>query len=257
LSYCRCANKFTYENATKQPAPNGWQAKQVWVCGICNLINHAVQEEHPVVRGPANATALLHATGRSTGIHELTWATPAGQVTTIEYHTYPRTVPMSHPEPLLFSLWELLQSKMEVIMGPEPDYWDPDQSLQAQALLAAKGQARGIAEALAILMKPFMENADAVVRAAVAYHKDPSYEVPGLAPYLWDPMYNPDGTLRTPVSSPPKAKPRAAIKAPKPKTSLSAADIAFMKQSLDAGFSKEDLASMYKVSVSEVDAAIA
>lgn len=204
------------------------------------------------MRGPKNATALLHADGRATGIHEIVWATPEGQVTTIEYHPYPRNVNMSNPEPLLFSLWDLLQSKVQIVMGDEA-------GVVAEARRAeAKYQARGIAEALAILMQPFVADADAVVRHAVKYYKDNSYPVPGLGAHLWNSMYNADGSLRTPIASEPTKRTRTAIKAPpKPKATLSAADIEFAKAGLSSNmFTLADLASMFKVSEAEVQAAV-
>jgi hypothetical protein len=162
---------------------------------------------------------------------------------------------MTHSEPLLFSLWELLQSKVKIIMYPE----EPETSVQQQvAKQAARSEARGIAEALAILMKPFMNDADAVVRAAVAYHKDNTYEVNGLGLHLWDPTMNPDGTPRVKIASPSAPKQRTAIKAPPkpPASKLSEADIAFIKAS-SAMFSADDLAGMYKVCVEEVQAILA
>lgn len=202
------------------------------------------------MRSPAGATALLHADSRKTGIHELVWATPKGQVTTLEYHPYPRTVYMTNPEPLLFSLWELLQSKLPLALAnKEP---------QTAEELAARCQARGICEALAILMEKFLPTSDDVLRAAVKYYKDNSYEVPGLAPYLWDGLHNADGSLRVKTSSAPAPRQRTAIKtsAPKPaKTKLSEADTAFIKAAKDM-YSVEDFVSMYGVSASEVQALI-
>jgi hypothetical protein len=255
-SYCRC--KFSFDDATQGPAKIGDRIVKAWICGRCKKAHHAVQEEGKKVRGPANATALLHANGRSTGLHELTWATPNGHVKTIEYHPYPRTVNMSNPEPLLFSLWELLQSKVKVIVDEKPnDEWDPNEIEAHREWNARRNEARGIAEALAILMQPFLTDADAVVRAAVKFYKDPWYEVPGLGAHLWNPLYNPDGSYRTPLPDPPKARTRTAIKAPaKPKPKLSEADVTFIKASSEM-FSKEDLAGMFKVSVAEVEAVLA
>lgn len=258
MKSCHCTN-FSFDQARKVLAPDSWQAKEAWYCNRCEAIRHAAAEERRVVRGPADATALLHADARSTGIHELTWATPRGRVQTIEYHPYPRKIPMSHPEPLLFSLWELLQSKVDVIMQGEPDSWDPNLTIQYQGWMAAKAQARGIAEALAILMKPFMESADDVVRHATRYYKDNTYEVPGLGLHLWDPLVNADGTPRTPIAQPAAQRVRTPIKmASKPAKTLSPADTEFARQGFSAGmFSKEDLASMFKVSVDVIDAALA
>lgn len=162
---------------------------------------------------------------------------------------------MTSPEPKLYELWELLQSKLKIFMEYNPE----DDMVKASDREKAKNQARGIAEALAVLMSPFLDSADAVVRAAATYYKDNSYEVPGLGTHLWDPLYDSDGSLRTPVASARPARPRPAVKMqPKPKAAMSPADIEFAKQGLESGmFSKEDLASMFKVSASDIEAAIA
>jgi hypothetical protein len=202
-----------------------------------------------VVRGPAHAISLLNATGRSTGIHYLSWRTPTGQKQTIEYHPYPREIPMSHPEPLLFSLWELLQSKMSTFMDYQPD----DDMEKASARERAKYEARGMAETLAILMKPFVESADDVVKHAVKYYKDNTYEVPGLGLHLWDPMKNYDGTDRTPMPTPgSQRKPAPARKLGK---QLDAAEKDAIKAALSSGmFTPDQLAGVYKVSVAQIEA---
>jgi hypothetical protein len=235
----------------------GGQITEAWICARCKMAHHAVQKEHQNMRGPADATALLNADARGTGVHYLTWATPRGQETTVEYYTYPRTIPMTHPEPLLFSLWELLQSKVKIIVGD--DRGDKTDDEIRMAMQQARYEGRGIAEALAILMKPFMQDADAVVRAAVAYYKDPTYQVNGLGTHLWDPMYNPDGTLRVKMNTEVTKRTRTPVKAAPPKPTakkLSEADIAFCKASSEM-FSVEDLAGMFKVSVAEVQAVLA
>lgn len=252
---CHCG-KFSFETATQGPASIGGRITKAWICGGCKKPHHAAQEEGQKVRGPANATALLHADGRKTGIHVLVWSTPEGRVKTIEYHPYPRTVNMENPEPLLFDLWQLLQSKVKIILGDGDREGTDDDVRNAQQ--KARYEGRGIAEALAILMKPFVADADAVVRHAVKFYKDNSYEVPGLGAHLWNPLYNPDGSYRTPVPDAPKARTRPAVKAPvkPPKPKLSEADVTFIKASSEM-FSKEDLAGMFKVSVAEVESVLA
>ncbi len=201
-----------------------------------------------MVRGPHNMNALLSSSGRTTGIHVLTWSVgeDSHRVETYEYYTYPRKIEMSHPEPLLFSLWELLQSKMQVIMEYQPD----DDMVKASARERAKNEARGIAEALAILMKPFIDNADDVARHAARYYKDNTYDVPGLGTHLWDPMMNPDGTPRTQVSE-PKAAPARRMLGKK----LTEAEAVAVKQALTSGmFTVAQLAEVYKVSAVEIEA---
>lgn len=121
-------------------------------------------------------------------------------------------------KPLIFSLWELLMSKVTVILTPPAG--PSDNALEAADRERARYEGRGLAEGLAILMKPYMDSPDAVVKAAVKKFKEPDYEVPGLGEHLWDPLKNPDGSPRTFVAEPrtkPAARPRAAAKASEPK----------------------------------------
>lgn len=248
---CHCG-KFRMDTAIKTIAPADWQAKEVLVCSECNLIHHAVQEAPRVVRGPANARALLNADGRSTGIHYLTWSVDdeRQQIKTIEYYPYPRKIPMSHPEPLLFSLWELLQAKMSTFMDYEPD----DNMEKAAARERAKYEARGMAETLAILMKPFVETGDDVVRHAARYYKDNTYEVPGLGLHLWDPLMNPDGTPRTLIATPSAKKSESAPKRKLGKQ-LTPEEAASIKGALAAGmFTPDQLAATFKVTVAQIEA---
>lgn len=211
MEICSCGRNFSFENAHKEPAPPDWQNREVWVCNICQKIHHAVQDEVAVVRGPENARQLAHALSQKNGQHILTWSIGStsskdrSKVQTVEFFPWPRRFPMTETEPLIFKTWELLMEKVSWIM--REDY---DETFKAQA----KHQARGIAEVLAILMKPFIESADDVVRHAVEYHKDNSYEVPGLGLHLWNPLKNPDGSDRTPVAS-PRSNKTTATAAPK------------------------------------------
>lgn len=166
---------------------------------------------------------------------------------------------MTETEPLIYLTWELLMSKVQIIMD------NGDGSVVVMARQAeAKYQARGIAEVLAIQMKPFMESADHVVKCAVKKYKDPEFEVPGLGAHLWDPMMNPDGTPRISLSAPKPARSKPVIKTPsKPKVDntstkkLSAEEAAGIKEAVSSGmFSKEDVAAMFKVSLTTVEEAI-
>lgn len=106
---------------------------------------------------------------------------------------------MTETEPLIFKTWELLMRKVEIILTP------PMNDLERDNAERARYEGRGIAEVLAIQMKPFMESADDVVRHAVACFHDKNHVVPGLGQHLWDPMYNPDGSPRVPLNAPKKA----------------------------------------------------
>lgn len=170
---------------------------------------------------------------------------------------------MTETEPMIFKTWELLMSKVKVILA-EPA-GPSDNALEAEARERARYEARGIAEVLAILMKPFMESPDHVVKCAVRAYKDPSFEPPGLGLHLWDPMMNPDGTPRTSVAAPKQrtpATPKPAVKSkPKPDNSstktLSAEEAEGIREAVSSGmFSKEEVAIMFKVSIPTVEAAL-
>jgi hypothetical protein len=213
-----------------------------------------------VVRGPENARAILHAVKKKNGQSVLTWATLDGPVDTIEYITYPRKVRMSDEEPLVYKAWILLMSKVDVILRP-PD-GPGDNILQQQAREIAQHQARGIAEVLAILMDPFLGEPDAVVRAAVKKYKEPTYEVPGLGTFLWDPLFNADGSPRNPMplkkavakAVPLKTKPKVDNKSTK---KLTAEEALGIREAVGSGmFTEEDVASMFKVSIATVKEAV-
>lgn len=256
MSYCRCGAKFSYDNAKKIPAPAEWQARNAWLCLACNKISHAVQEAVAVVRGPQDARALLHANTKADGQHVLTWAVgdqnskDRQQVQTVEFFPWPRRHPMSETEPLIFKTWELLMSKMPHIMeDPAP--------MGGMFKEEAKQQARGIAEVLAIQMKPFMESADHVVRCAVKAYKDPEFEVPGLGAHLWDPQRNSDGSPRVAIGGPIKKAAPAKSKVFKTGKTLTDQEREGIKEALSSGlFTESDIATMFKVSLAQVKEAV-
>lgn len=168
---------------------------------------------------------------------------------------------MNSTEPLVFSVWSLLMSKVEVILRPAAG--PGDNALEADARECARHQARGIAETLHILMDPFVSSADEIVVHAVAKFKDPDYEVPGLGEHLWDPHKNPDGSPRIPIAQ-PKKRTAAAPKPARPKVDnkstrqLTTEEAEGIKEAVNSGmFSKEEVASMFKVSMATVEAALA
>lgn len=252
-------------DAVIKPAPHEFQEyvdeKLGYYCGACGNFHHVKQEAVPVVRGPINARALLHSEVKLNGQHFLTWSVgeqsdkAREQVQTVEFFPWPRRFPMTETEPLIYKTWELLMSKVQVIMNA-PVVGDESSS-------TAANQARGIAEVLAIQMAPFIESADHVVRCAVAAYKDPEFQVPGLGAHLWDPMRNPDGTVRTPVSA-PRTAPRAGVKKAAPRVNnkstvkLTDKERDGIREAVNSGmFTKEDVASMFKVSMAEIESALA
>lgn len=209
-----------------------------------------------MVRGPMQARALLHASAELNGQHLLTWSVGSQDSKertlsqTVEFFPWNRRFPMTETEPLIFKTWELLMSKLPDIMEVR-DHETHDR---------AKNEARGIAQVLAIQMTPFMESADHVVRCAVKKYKDPSFEVPGLGEHLWNPMFNPDGSTRTsittskPVKTKPAARPKVDNKSTKKLTEKEADGI---REAVSSGlFSEEDVAAMFKVSLATVKEAL-
>lgn len=269
-SVCHCGSQASMTDAVKDIAPPELKAKEVWIHQRCGGIICTVEEVHEVVRGPANTRALLHAAGYANGQSTLTWQVGDDKVDTVEFHSYPRRF-VVQPEPLIFQCWQLLMTKVDVILA-EPD-GAGDNEVQAEARDVAKKEARGVAQTLGILMRPFMDppegstksSADTVVRHAIAKHKDPEYQVPGLGEHLWDPTKNPDGSLRIPISDSyakthkakvaPKAGPKVNSKSTK---QLSADEIEGIKAAIDSGaFDKKTCASMFGVSMDTLEKALA
>lgn len=205
-----------------------------------------------MVRGPKDATTLLNAYRAIDGRSILTWATPSGKKQTVNTYPWPRRIDMSETESLLYLQWNHLMSKVEIIFGgPQPGLSDDE---NRGAVQRARYEARGIAEVLAMQMKPFVQSADDVVRHAVARHKNPDYEVPGLGEHLWDPMRNADGSLRIQLGG-AAPKSRAAAK---PKSKLSDDQLKTLRQAVESGmFKPEDIAPVYGLTSSEVRAVLA
>src|SRR5688500_5351497 len=121
-----------------------------------------------VIRGPFNARWLYHAQILPNGQQLLYWkvgdqnSSERTDYTTVEFFRGHSRFPMTETEPLILLSWERLMTKVKVIMDGS------ESGVVADAQRAeAKYQARGIAEVLAIQMKPFMESADHVVKCAV------------------------------------------------------------------------------------------
>lgn len=235
-----------------------WWAK----CGTCGKASHAIQDKVHSVRSPVALCQPVSHVGKRNGQSIHRWVMP-GEVflDTVEYVTYPRRVRVNSTEPLVFSVWELLMSKVQVIMRPATG--PGDNALEADARQTAMHQARGIAETLYILMDPFMASADDVVRHATRKYRDSEHQVPGLGEHLWDPHTNPDGSPRIPIATPKKRTPVAPKPAkPKPDNKstrqLTPEEAEGIKAAVDSGmFSKEEVAVMFKVSVPTVEAALA
>jgi hypothetical protein len=262
LKICHCGAKFSFEKAELRPAPPGSPALRWWFCLRCNNFSHAHQEVQPVIRAPRKDTVgPLSSQGKVNGQWINTWATPEGKVQTVEVKPYARKVPMSSSDPIVYTVWQHLMTKVAVILAPTEG--PGDNAIQAQRREQARYEARGVAETLAVLMNPFMETADDVVRHAVKKYKEPDHEVPGLAEHLWDPSKNYDGSERVKVASPrskpvarPKAAPRPAsqnvdnhsTKEPSPE------EVDGIKFALDSGmFSKEQVCTTFGISMATLN----
>lgn len=233
-------------------------AGDLWVCAECDKPTSMVFRKLTNMRVPYKTSAILSAEGKSDGRYILRFALEDGSISErVEFNTYPRKVDMNAGESLLLRTWELLDSKVEVIMAPQQG--PGDNELEAAARERAKYEARGIAETLAILMQPFLTEADEVVRHAVKRHKAKQagevYDTPGLSEHLWDPNTNWDGSPRTPVAT---KKPGAVTtrkrlgSKPVPKQ-LSDAEKESIKGALAAGmFTPEQLAATFNVPVETV-----
>lgn len=261
MKICHCGGKLRLDAAIKVPAPPKWQAREAWQCADCQGISHAVQEPQPVVRGPKDATALLNAHHDGKGRAILTWATRSGErKKTVSTYPWPRRISMSETDSLIHLQWKHLMSKVEIILpGHASHRKDGLTDDQIRNLIQqSRYEARGIAEVLAIQMKPFMEDADAVVRHAVARFKNPDYEVPGLGEHLWDPMRDENGNLRVLAGVPATtSKPRSA---PKPAVAPDIADStkqAIIEACSSGIFTPEVVAGMYNLTASQVKAIIA
>lgn len=263
--YCTCGKqKDGYTVALLDGEPQ-WGC---WVCANCHKLSQTVFRKLTNMYAPFGAKACLSVYGRANGISEIRWAMEDGtRKTTIEFHPYPRKVDMNAGESLLRRTWELLDSKVDIILA-EPN-GPGDNALEAAARERARYEARGIAETLAIHMKPFFESADDIVKEAVKRHKarkaGAAHETPGLAEHLWDPNTNWDGTPRVKVAEPKsRTRPVAAPKKAAPKVDntstkqLTPEEADGIREAVASGmFSKEDVASMFKVSLATVEQALA
>lgn len=233
----------------------------LWVCSKCLKPSRLVFQKVTSMRAPKDATALLAVFGRVDGVNEITWATPRGKVTTLELAPYPMKVDMNPGQELLLKTWTLLDSKVDIILS-EPN-GAGDNVIEAENREQAKYEARGIAEVLALYMKPFYEKADDIVREAVARHKakvaGEERDTPGLAEAIWNPQTTWDGKPRQlPSASTPstRAKKRTPAR-PKPTRNLSPEELEGIRAALDSGmFDLAGVADMFKMTPAEVQSAL-
>jgi hypothetical protein len=239
--YCTCGKTNSYTvNMVDGKANWDW-----WVCSTCLLPSFLVFKGLTNMRVPYGAVFCASVYGKRNGQNIITWKMEDGsKKQTVEFHSYPRKVNMDAGESLLFRTWELLDSKVDIIMAPPPG--------DDAAVIAARCQARGICETLAILMQPFITDADDAVRHAIKrWHarKNGTYhEVPGLSEHIWDPTKNWDGSDRVLAGAKPQAKVRRLGKQLSPEEKVS------VKSALEAGmFTPQQLADTFKVSLQQIE----
>jgi hypothetical protein len=162
-------------------------------------------------------------------------------------------------------IWEMLDRQVDILKGAGADTRCDDEVLSD--MRTARHQARGMAEALAILMPPFFTTGDEIVREALVRWENRQagidYETPGIGRFKFQrppgmttepddpswvtkPEYIDDGQRAAPK---PRAKPtvRAEPKpAEKTKDQLTAEEITKIKAA--AAFPVRMLASAYGVS---------
>jgi Arc/MetJ-type ribon-helix-helix transcriptional regulator len=241
--WCRCK---TSDGGYTWPNTSG-QGQVMMVHGICRKPSRMVLEKETSMYAPRTATAVLGASGKQTGIHEVTFVTPAGKVVCLFYHPYVRKMGMeNHPgRHLLLEIWQKLDEEvygLKVADSPHTEYH--------------KNRARAFAETLALLMAPFYPTADDVVREAVARWQarqaGESHDTPGLAEHLWDPMKNMDGSPRTVVGNGTATKSRTTKT--KTQVGLQPQQEAFIRKALaDKVMDAPSLAAMFKVDMSAIE----
>jgi len=151
------------------------------------------------------------------------------------YSYYHPEASMAGGPTLVQQMWDLLDARTAELMKPVPD----------EEILTTRGQARGIAQCLALFMQPHFSTADDVVREAVKRYKakqeGTDYETPGLGSRSLE---------SPPLFIAPRRTGTATKKAANP--SVSDADKASILKAKGV-FPADDLAKIYKVSVEVIN----
>lgn len=132
----------------------------------------------------------------------------------------------------LTPIWKLLDDEVDMIKGAGDPSRSDDQV--RNDMQGARMRARGLAEALAILMPPFFTTGDEIVREAIVRweHRKAgkTYETPGLGRYKFQ---RPPGVVGDPSNPSWVTQPEYDTKAPKaaPKHNLTAEEVTKVKAS--------------------------
>lgn len=249
--YCTCGKQGKAGYTASKELDSDEFNYDLWVCANCLKPSRLIFENICAMLTPRNAISMLGAHGGADGIWTCVWSMPDGtRKTTMHYSPYPRIAPdmMDQGRGYLLQLWKLLDEKCQVIMKYDP----LDNMIKATAREHAQHEARGLSEAISILMYQFYPTANDVVKESVrrfkARESDTEYESPGLAESLWDPKSRFRGTTFEKV-------PSANLKAGK---ALTPEEIQGIKDAVKSEmFTEADMASMFKVSVTQIREAVA
>lgn len=249
---CKCIG-FQFKDARRLYDVPELDGQDAWVCNRCDGIHHHPQQfpefsRIAMKRQPIGATGFLSYHGKLSGVHELRFATKSGEQKIIlavqPYDRRPRSMGIN-PNDILLETWKKLDQATAEIM-------EPGDAIQLhEQRMMGKAKARAIAEILAIMMPPFFETADDIVREAVQRFKNkdnPEYETPGLGVESlakYDPM---PYANTAPVKSTPPAPAKVEIR-------LGEKEQAGIKMALESGmFTAQQLAKSYGVSVAVIEA---
>lgn len=240
--WCSCSGARDRDTGYAWPNISGQGDQRVMVHANCRKPSRMVFEKETFMYVPRSATAMLSASGKITGIHEVTYATQAGKVVCLFYHPYPRRSMDPNPgRHLLMELWRKLDAEVDglkTVNNPHAEYH--------------KNRARAFAEVIADFMSAFYPTANDVVREALVRHDarvaGTEHETPGLAEHLWDPTKNIDGTDRISFSSGPAKKAAA-----KPAAKLNEQQQIFVRKALADGMKADVLAGMFKVPEADIE----
>lgn len=191
--------------------------------------------------GPRDAVALLSVFGRLDGVNEITFEVKDG--------TRKMVLEVAAGPTLLQRMWDELDATMNSLKNDAPG---------SPELNELKVRARAQAEFIAMFMVPHFRTANEVAKEAMRRYQarqggDKEYETPGLGTRRFEPPPGVNKYAPTPKNTPKKA----AVAAPKVKNTKPLPDKAKpgVALALKSGkFTKQQLATMYGVSIETIEA---
>lgn len=238
--WCKCGNTKGYACVDD----SGYD--DLWVCAQCKKPTRQVFESITAMRVPRGCVAILGVQGHLDGTSLVTFATSAGKTQCMFFHPYPQKVDMPRQDDLLVDLWNRLDQTVDKIRSAEHQH-------EAEF---NKAQGLAFAESISIVMRPFYEDATAVLRESMARWKarqaGVEHDTPGLAESIWDPASRFDGT---PYSVENEARVRSGVKSAPTKTGnlIPESAVATVKQGIESKmFTITQIAASYKMTPEEV-----